>query len=281
MADLENLARVRIPRNNTAAMQLMMLYAQSGHVAWTGDEVLHEHLLRLVRKLDAHFHLARLAHQRVYYKKRGEASVHLVALPDDGRIRWVLMSTRGRHGLLDHSSPLPGPVRDVRTRGENLTWGKYQLFRMQKRFHQGAAETGTDETWSWRLAPAEFRAYEAMLVERAKMRDRAALTAQLERFRAMPMFAGVRAQVARLTWEARKTWSKFNPSMPPLPSSPSLPIMTRMPVYASPPQTLLHLMAARDSNGLSDVGTVVYSVADATGAPALMRVEAVAAARTC
>ena len=262
MSNLEMLSRVRIPRNTTAAMQLMMLYAQSGHVAWTGDEVLREHLFRLFRKLDARFHLARLSHQRVYYKKRGEASAHLVALPDDGRIRWVLMSTRGRHGLLDHSAQLPGFVRDIRTRGENLRWGKYELFRMQKRFHQGATETGTDETWSWRLVPAEFRAYEAMLVERAKMRDRAALTAQLERLRAMPLFAGVRAQVARLTWEARKTWSKFNPALPPLPLSPSLPIMTRMPVYTSPPQTLLHLISTRDDNALADVGTVVNTASD-------------------
>ncbi|HEX7935790.1 MAG TPA: hypothetical protein VF573_22360 [Paraburkholderia sp.] len=254
MSDLETLARVRIPRNNTAAMQLMMLYAQSGHIAWTGDNVLPEHLLRLARKLDTHFHVTRLAHQRVYYKGRGEASVHLIALPGDGQIRWILMSTRGRHGLLNCAAALPGPVRDVRTRGENLTWGKYELFRMQKRFHQGAAGTGTDETWSWRLAPAEFRAYEATLIERAKAHDRPALAAQLECWRAMPMFAGVRAQVARLTWEAAKTWNKFNPSMPPLPSIPSLPIMTRMPVYASPPQTLLHLISTRHDNALADAG---------------------------
>ncbi|AOI44812.1 hypothetical protein WI23_02755 [Burkholderia oklahomensis C6786] len=243
-------------------MQLMMLYAQSGHIAWTGDDVLPEHLLRLARKLDTHFHVTRLAHQRAYYKGRGEASVHIIALPGDGQIRWVLMSTRGRHGLLDRAAALPGPVRDVRTRGENLRWGRYELFRMQKRFHLGTTETGTDETWSWRLAPAEFRAYEAILVERAKMRDRAAHAAQLERLRALPMFAGVRAQVARLTWEAAKTWNKFNPSLPQLPSSSSLPIMTRMPVYASPPQTLLHLIAARDGHGFSNVGTKVDAMTD-------------------
>jgi hypothetical protein len=227
-------------------MQLMMLHAQSGHTAWTADDVLPKHLHRLAAKFDTHFHVSRPPHQRVYYKQRGEASAHLVAMPEDGRVRWVLMSTRGRHGLLDRGAPLPGLVRDLRTRGQQLRWKTYELFRMQKRYHEGG-EFATDETWSWRLGQDAYRAHEAMLVERAKKHDRVAFVAHMQALRAMPMFAGVRAQIARLEWESRRVWRKFHPGPEPLPPQPALPIMTRMPIYTSPAVTLLDLVAAHDA----------------------------------
>jgi hypothetical protein len=88
MADVETLSRIRIPKGHTSAMLLMMLYEQSGHVARTGGEVLPQHIRKLTLKLDATLHVARAAHQRVYNRKRGEASVHLVALPDTTHLRW-------------------------------------------------------------------------------------------------------------------------------------------------------------------------------------------------
>ncbi|MFL9961608.1 hypothetical protein PQR02_10955 [Paraburkholderia sediminicola] len=223
-----------------------MLHAQSGHTAWTADEVLPRHLRRLAVKLDTHFHVSRAPHQRVYYKQRGEASVHLVALPEDGHVRWVLMSTRGRHGLLDRAASMPGAVQDLRARGQHLRWRSYELFRMQKRYHQGG-EVATDETWSWRLGQDAYRAHEAMLVERSRKHDRAALVAHLETLRAMPMFAGVRAQVARLEWESRKLWRKFHPNSEPLAPQSTLPIMTRLPIYGTPAMTLLDLAARHEA----------------------------------
>jgi hypothetical protein len=81
-------------------------------------------------------------------------------------------------------------VRDLRARAEHLRRRGYELFRMRKRFHRGGQETSTDETWSWRIIPNIYRAHEAMIIERAKQRDKRALLAHLDALRSMPMFAG-------------------------------------------------------------------------------------------
>ncbi|WP_168795269.1 hypothetical protein [Paraburkholderia aromaticivorans] len=239
MSDLDILARIKIPRNNTAAMQLMMLYAQSGHFAWTSDTVKPDYVHKLSQKFHDTLHIGRAAHQRVYYKKKNEASVHLVALPDGAYVRWVLMSTRGKAGLLDRSISAPGVVRDLRARGEHLRWRHYEMFRMQKRFHIGGSDISTDETWSWRIVQSDYRAHEAWLVEHAKRHDRPAIVRQLEALRAMPMFAGIRTQVGRLHREAEKIWRKCNPAAQPLEPPGRLPIMTKLPIYAVPPETVL------------------------------------------
>lgn len=251
MPTLDSLDRIKIPRSNTAAMLLALLYAQSGHTAWTGGEVQTTHLGRFVTKLNGTLHIARAAHQRTYYKKRGEASVHLVALPADGYVRWVLMSTRGRMGLLDRSIALPGPVHDLRAHGQHLRWKDYELFRMQKRFHLGGHDTATDETWSWRILPAVVDAHEAMIVERAKRHDKHGLLMHLETLRSAPQFAGVRMQVGRLHREANKLWRKCGGGQSLFEMPVRLPIMTKLPIYATPAHTVMSVL--RDYTSQSDL----------------------------
>lgn len=249
---LTRLAGVKVPKNQTAAMQLLQLYAQSGHVFWTSGVVSRSKLERFLEKLEA-FRIDRDSPGRAYDKSRKLASVHLVILdsPDD-LLPWVLVSTQGRRGLADPAAPAVGTVRDTRLAGQHLTWKHYELLHAEKRLVRirdiktkkgevlkDRQETIRQTTWTWRMTPARMREHEAFIVALAKQRDSVGLAAELAALVMMPLFSGVRGQVLKLYSEAKKLAGKFN--LNPSPSMPVLPYMVRLPAYSEPPATLLTL----------------------------------------
>ena len=256
--DLTPLAALKVPRNQTAAMQLLQLYAQSGHVFWTSGIVQRGKLKRLLEKL-ASYRLDRDKPGRAYDKSRGIASVHLVLLDSpDNLLPWVIVSTKGKGGLADPASPSVGVVHDTRLAGQHLRWSHYELLHAPKtikrtrviKFKQdrdgrlqdveeARTETVRQTTWSWRMLPQRMREHEALIVASAKQRDSAGLALELQALALMPLFSGVRSQVLKLYSEAKKLAGKFK--LDPL-EPPQLPYMVKLPVYAAPPATLADLL---------------------------------------
>ncbi len=252
------LLAIKVPRNQTAAMQLLQLYAQSGHHYWTSGVVLRTKLERFIEKLNS-FRIGRDAPGRAYDKSKGLASAHLVLLDAPGEaLTWILVSTKGPRGLVDVESPVLGPVRDTRLSGQHLTLKHYELLHAPKKvkrqrvikFKQDRAgqrqdvaeqrtETVTVTTWTWRLTPGRVREHEALIVARVKQRDEAGLAAELQALAMMPLFAGVRGPVLKLYGEAKKLAGKFK--LDPL-TVPQLPYMVKLPVYDTPPATIAGLL---------------------------------------
>lgn len=98
----------------------------------------------------------------------------------------------------------------------------YELLEQPKTFRDKQGKVKTVTTWTWCLAPSRYREWEALLVERAKVRDRAGIDQLFGCLRAMPMFAGILAQVIRLAQETNKMLGKVGGSPFEL---PTLPVM--------------------------------------------------------
>lgn len=163
---------------------------------------------------------------RAYRKRTDRASVHLCLHPDalagdQPLVEWWMMSTAGKEGL-STSSQRPGEVRDCRTLAGRLRCRDYELLEQPKTFRDKAGKMKTVTTWTWRMAPTRYREWEALLVERAKVRDLVGIEQLFGCLRAMPMFAGVRGQVIRLAQEANKVLGKVGGKPVEL---PDLPVM--------------------------------------------------------
>lgn len=241
---MENLLtlNIKIPRNNTAAMQLLQLYAQSGHVFWTDGMIDRQKLRRFLPRL-AGFRIDRDAPGRTYDKTKGLASSHLVVLeaaPD--LLTWVLVSTAGRNGLDDPDGAQLGSVYDTRLRGQHLRWRQYELLRVEKKIDvhgKHGKKTIRDTTWTWHMIAQRYKEHEAFIVDRVRHRDVAGVNNELRALAMMPMFSGVRGQTLKLFSEAKKLAGKFGLAIAPV---PELPFMTKLPIYAEPPIILRDLL---------------------------------------
>ena len=204
-------ARIRIPRNLTALMQHMQRQVTSGHFYYVTDAIPREKLAGFVDKWQPVFQLRADAPARAYRRKTGRASVHLCLHPDAlagaATVSWWMLSTEGVNGLRS-ASRVPGAVRDCRTQEGRLRYQDYELLAQAKIYTEPSGKVKTETTWTWRISPARYREWEAMLVERARQRDGVEVRHLFECLCAMPMFAGVRAQVSRLAWETNKVLQK-------------------------------------------------------------------------
>lgn len=245
---LKLLSSIKVPRSQTAAMQLLQLYAQSGHVFWTSGTVERSKLERLVQKLTP-FRIERDAPGRAYDKTKRLASTHLVVLDaENGLLPWVLISTAGKGGLSDPEAPNIGQVGDTRLAGQHLTWTHYELLHVEKIMTltrdiktkaglvlKDRKSTLRTTTWTWRMTRDKFASHEAFIVSLARQRDSGRLATEVAALAMMPLFSGVRGQVLKLHAEARKLAAKFKCDAPEL---PQLPCMVKLPIYAETPKTL-------------------------------------------
>jgi hypothetical protein len=218
---------IRIPRNLTALLQLIQRQVTAGAVYWTSDVIPIEKLGGFIERWQPAYHLRADPPARAYRKRTHKASVHLVVHPDyfdtsNSTVRWWMLSTAGGNGLVAVSGPKPGPVSDCRTLSGRLRCGDYELLQQEKAFTDKSGKVKTVTSWTWRIAPGRYREWEALLVERAKMRDLEAIHGAFACLRSMPMFAGIRLQVQRLAVEANKMSGKVGGQRYEL---PDLPIM--------------------------------------------------------
>lgn len=278
---LDVLASIKVPRSQTAVMQLLQLYVQTGHFYWTSGTVERAKLARLAAKLEESFRISRDAPGRAYDRRGKRASVHLVVLDaDSGVLPWVLVSTAGRGGLADPDTPQVGPVYDTRVRGQYLRWSHYELLHAPKaikrkklakfkRADHGREREVSEErietvhvtTWTWRIDPQRVREHEALLASLAKHRDAGGLQAAVAALAQMPLFGGVRGQVLKLHAEARKLGAKAGLVL----DLPRLPFMRRLPIYADPPATLYSLANRTAPVTADPAPAVTAEVADTAG----------------
>jgi hypothetical protein len=193
-------------------MQHLQRLASVGHYFWTADRIAVVKLPGFIAKWQPQFHLRADAAARAYRKRSGRASVQLCLHPDalggeEGPTAWWMMSTAGKEGLLG-PGPLPGPVRDGRTAEGRLRCGDYELLQQPKTFRDKSRKVKTVTTWTWRIQPMRYREWEALLVERARARDSQCVATAFDALQAMPMFAGIRAQIIALARETNKVLAK-------------------------------------------------------------------------
>ncbi|MGS1118401.1 hypothetical protein [Castellaniella sp. UC4442_H9] len=222
---------LQIPRSRTAGMQLLQLLAASGHVHWIAGTITREKLARFVPKIVASFPILRDAPGRAYDRKRHRASVHLVVIPlGVDSAYWVLVSTHGKGGLADEDASDLGVVRDMRLKGQHLTFLHYELLYQEKRLPKVSGST-----WTWRIAPARYRELEAQISQVGRERDSGSVANLISINGSMPMFGGVRGQIMKLNHEAHKLARKRSGLTLPF---TQLPYLRRQRIYEDPPLTL-------------------------------------------
>lgn len=224
---------ILIPRNLTALMQHMQRLVSCGHYFWTADRIPVVKLAGFAAKWEDKFPLRADAAARAYRKRTGRASVHLCVHPDalagdKQETDWWMLSTPGKEGL-QASGQVPGAVHDCRSLAGRLRCRDYELVEQPKTFEDKSGKVKTVTTWTWRMAPIRYREWEALLVERAKVRDTVEIGRIFECLRMMPMFAGVRSQVIRLAGETNKVLKKVGGKPVEL---PELPVMRMVRLWA-------------------------------------------------
>lgn len=215
---------IRIPRHLTALMQHMQRLVASGHYFWTADRIPVGKLAGFIAKWQPDFHLRADSAARAYRRRVGRASVHLCVHPDLLDVKremmdWWMLSTGGKDGL-QASARVPGAVQDCRTLAGRLRCRDYELLEQPKTFRDPSGKLKTVTTWTWRLSGERVREWEALLVERARLRDMTEIARIFESLRMMPMFAGVRTQVLRLAMETNKILGKVRGNAYALPELP-------------------------------------------------------------
>ena len=203
---------IRVPRHQTALMQHMQRLVVSGHCFWTADRIPIDKLPGFIAKWQPGFHLRADPAARAYRRRTGRASVHLcldppAILAGGSSADWWMFSTAGNKGLAD-SVRQPGKVFDCRTQNGRLRLLDYELLEQPKTFRDRQGKEKTVTSWTWRITPARYREWEALLVERAKLRDSVEIERIFGCLRMMPMFAGIRSQIVRLATATNKVLGK-------------------------------------------------------------------------
>lgn len=221
---------IRIPRNHTALMQHLQRQVSHGHYYWCNDQIPAGKLAGFIDKWQ-HYALRADAPARAYRKQCQRASVHLCLSPDyrpeaTDKVDWWMLSTAGKDGLED-GKPTPAKIFDGRTAEGRLRYRDYELVQLVKEV-KGGGRSKTITTWTWRLTQARYRAWEALLVGRAKQRDIQGLLQSIACLQAMPMFSGIRAQVVRLIAEANRMLGKVGCA--PV-TVPNLPVMRMLALW--------------------------------------------------
>jgi hypothetical protein len=220
---------IQIPRNQTALMQHMQRLVSCGHYYWTADCIPKSKIAGFIDKWSS-YGLRADAPVRAYRKSVGRASVHLClhpsALTDEEAVQWWMLSTAGKLGLSDQSTP--GVVRDTRTIEGRLRFGDYELVQQLKTVVSNG-KTKRMTTWTWRLTTPRYKEWEALLICHAKERQFAQIEGAIACLQAMPMFAGIRSQVIRLVAETNRMLTKVKAK--PI-DIPSLPVMRMLPLWS-------------------------------------------------
>ncbi len=132
-----------------------------------------------------------------------------------------MLSTAGKEGL-SATGKEPERVADCRTLAGRLRCGDYKLLEQPKTVRDKEGKEKTVTTWTWRISPTRYREWEALLVDRAKVRDLAEIGRIFECLRRMPMFSGIRYQVIRLAAETNKLLGKTGAAPLEMPKLPTM-----------------------------------------------------------
>lgn len=226
---------VKIHRNQTVAMQSVLLSMTRGYTFWCSGRIDSLKAEALVAKfaerygiLKSKLSLARRAtrQSRTATKSgkthpRQSASLVIHPLPGGHEMQWVLLATGPLDGEQMNNGSLPS---------QRLVWNdKYQLVQIPKK-------TG-GVMWSWRLTRPHQRELEGWFVKAGRSDRQRELESLFGIARNYAMFAGVRAQVMKAQDRGVDIWNRQHPQEQ-VTAPPSLPVMVRQAAYDNPPMTL-------------------------------------------
>ncbi len=206
-----------LPRNQTAAMRLLLEAVQSGYVGWTGGSVPYQKALRFADKMGAAYEVFANANRRAYRKRTGHTNARLLMYPDTiqpDHIRfWLLVTEARQYG--SHRQPCKVQQQerllDARQRAGRLRWGEqYELVRVSK-----PKKLGGQAAWTWRVSQRHYAEWEAAVRETFALTGASqphfrAMAALVDAIRAMPGFHGIRQQQYELLRLAALLWRKLS-----------------------------------------------------------------------
>lgn len=235
---------MKIHRNQTMAMQSILLSMTRGYVWHTSGEIKTEKADRLVEKFNERFGVlksklslnrratraSRKASEEGKQHDRHSATLVIHPVVGGGRMRWVLLAT----GPLKDEQMVNGALPSSR-----LIWGKYQICQIPKK------EGGI--TWTWRLTKSNQNELEGWFIKAARSSKKGELKKLFAIARNYPMFSGVRAQLVRAISRGVDIWNRQHPKEQ-MEAPGKLPVMVRHIAYDNPPMTLgVFQRAARDA----------------------------------
>jgi len=238
-----------IPRNLTAAMQLLqLLVGPCRHRYWCGGVIPTHKLRDFVEKMARRYpSILRNARQRSYDRTRQRASLRLIVYPivssrlssavdsaadkTPDMCMWWLVSTEGTGGLADRTSPDFHVQRDAMSSTGHIHAGEdYVLAYVAKREPRQVMDAPTGRsrtiwkstsTWTWQMSPnavSEVRAAiddctQALRLGQEPLADRPGhgLRGLLAAQRSRPLFSGIRNQIIELHRYAGDSWSRQAP----------------------------------------------------------------------
>jgi hypothetical protein len=254
---------LKIHRNQTMAMQSILLSMSRGYVWWVTGLIETRKAVGLVDKFNERFGIqkAKLSLERRATRESRKAaldgkphvrhSASLVIHPVVGKheMRWVLLAT----GPLDGEDMKNGALPSQR-----LVWGKYQISQIPKQ--------DSGQTWTWRLTREAENEMEGWGIKLARSNRQAEMQGYLDLAKNYPMFAGVRKQIGKALDRSLTVWNKQHPGLPMKRSGP-LPVMTRHSAYDNPPLTLGALVDGYEAYVLDVQRRLMRGSADAFKVP--------------
>lgn len=270
---------LRIPRNLTAAMQLLQRLVGREHLQrYCQGTISCERLASFLYKMsDRYPAIARNARQRSYDRARGRAVMHMVIVISNQsdecsapvKVHWVLLSSEGFGGLADPQSHDHAVSRDAMAASTHLELDEYVLLYAHKLVLSNSREDGPrigrrralkgTSTWTWRIRGDVLRQLRAAIdeccerhqlgVESTSEQPGSGLRGLLAAQRHRPLFAGVRSQVIDLQRYAIDRWRRLSPGLadhdllsPQCVARSHLPPMRQIPFYTGLPTTVVRLL---------------------------------------
>lgn len=299
----------QIPRSETTLMQhLLRLVGPGNHRYYICGACPLLRLIPFLEKMAARYPLTRNARGRSYDRQRGHAAMHLVVYPlipfdpqlqltsgvlsldargyntrivqhlhahiPTAKVAWWIVSSDGKNGLNDPSTPDHSNARDAMRSESHLVFGDYVLLYAHKQAPReiptGKGEKSTrtilegTSTWTWKIRKPVLK--EVLFAIKTHCADldlghesdsdsaSTGLLGLLAAQRTRPLFSGVRNQVIEIEREARRVWRPYadrwrsrhrhskgnrekNGTLKSvnLVMEHDLPLMVQIPTYADPP----------------------------------------------
>ena len=160
MKQQEAIFDLPVATSKTALMQHLQNLVLRGNCWWVGGIIPAHKFQNLTLKLAARYPLVRTERGRTYDRSKGLAAFHFVAFSVPEGVAWWVMSTTGRHGLADESSPDYHVAKNALAANGHILFGDYVLLYAHKKDARTVrdAKTGKEKkvikdcsTWTWKM----------------------------------------------------------------------------------------------------------------------------------
>lgn len=214
------------PNSKTALMQHLQTLVLRGNSYWIGGAMSSHKLELFVKKMAGRYPITRDERGRTYDRSKGLATVHFLAYPmEGGGVTWWALSSDGKGGLNDLSSPDQKVSRHAMARDGHITFGDYVMLYAHKKDARTVkdARTGKEKrvlkdcsTWTWKLTDTAYNTVLASLqkeVNELNYGDDTCATPYgvrgvLAYQRKRPLFSGIRTQVLEMHRFADALWGR-------------------------------------------------------------------------